>query len=280
MNKIKKLFLINLTILLLVVGWFCGSNAESVDTSGLKIYFLDVGEGDAAVIICDNEVMMIDGGNTQYSSFVYSFLRNTLSISEINIMIASHPHADHVGGLAAALNACPVDVLYTPIIEYDTKAWNSVLKYAKAQGTPILIPEIGEQLTLGKATIEFLGPIFYHCDTNNLSLIVKIVYGNTSFLFTGDAEWDEEHDLLEVGKDISADVLKVGHHGSKSSTSYRFLRKVSPGYAVISVGARNQYGHPDEVTLSRLEDAGIIVYRTDLNGTIECCSDGSIISFK
>ena len=202
-----------------------------------------------------------------------------MELEEIKIMIASHPHADHVGGLAAALNACPVGVLYTPVIEYDTKTWESVLKYAEAQGTPILIPEPGEELALGNATVTILGPIWYSNNMNNLSLIVKICYGNTSFLFTGDAEWDEEHDLIEAGVDVSADVLKVAHHGSDTSTSYVFLREVSPTYAIISVSNESQYGHPTSAVLSRLEDAGAIVYRTDLSGTIECFSDGKTITF-
>ena len=194
-------------------------------------------------------------------------------------MIASHPHADHVGGLAAALNACPVGVLYTPVTEYETKTWQSVIKYAEAQGTPILIPEPGEQLALGGATVDILEPIWYSNNMNDLSLIVKITYGSTSFLFTGDAEWDEEHDLIEAGIDLSADVLKVAHHGSDTSTSYVFLREVAPTYAVISVSKESQYGHPHSETLNRLEDAGVIVYRTDIQGTIECFSDGETISF-
>ena len=223
--------------------------------------------------------MMIDGGDSKHSSFIYSFLRNKLELEEIKIIVASHPHADHAGGLAAALNACPVGVLYTPVIEYDTKTWHSVIKYAEAQGTPIVIPEPGEQLALGGATIDILGPIWYSSNMNDLSLIIKITYGSTSFLFTGDAEWDEEHDLLEAGIDISANVLKVAHHGSDSSTSYVFLREVAPTYAIISVSKESQYGHPHSETLNRLEDAGVIVYRTDIQGTIECISDGETISF-
>ena len=136
-----------------------------------------------------------------------------------------------------------------------------------------------EQLALGDATIDILGPIWYSSNMNDLSLIIKITYGSTSFLFTGDAEWDEEHDLLEAGIDISANVLKVAHHGSDSSTSYVFLREVAPTYAVISVSKESQYGHPHSETLNRLEDAGVIVYRTDIQGTIECISDGETISF-
>lgn len=278
MSKLFRILCAFLLSAFLILGLLLPSNAESLE-EGLNIYFLDVGQGDAAVIVCDGEAMMIDGGDSKHSSYIYSFLRNTLDLKEIKIMIASHPHADHVGGLSAALNACPVGVIYTPVIEYDTKTWRSVVNYAEAQGTPIFIPEPGEELALGNAVVTIIGPIWYSNNMNNLSLIVKITYGDTSFLFTGDAEWDEEHDLIEAGIDVSADVLKVAHHGSETSTSYVFLREVSPTYAIISVSKESQYGHPTSAVLSRLEDAEIVIYRTDLHGTIECFSDGENITF-
>ena len=247
--------------------------------TGLYAYFLDVGQGDATVIVCDGEVLMIDGGPPSASQFIYSFLRNTLQTNHIDVMIATHPHADHVGGLSAALNACVVDVLYTSEINYDTKAWQSVLKYADAQGTPVVIPFPGDSFEIGGATVEILGPLWYHNNMNDLSLIIKLSYGDTSILITGDAEWEAEHDLLDAGVDVSADVLRVGHHGSNTSTSYQFLRAVAPQYAIISVGTNNTYGHPDEETLSRLEDADVIVMRTDLLGSILCFSDGHAITF-
>ena len=247
---------------------------------GLQVYFLDVGQGDATVAVCEGAVMIVDGGPPSASQFIYSFLRNTLKIDHIDVMIASHPHADHVGGLSAALNACSVDVLYTSEINYDTKAWQSVLKYADAQGTPVIIPYPGDSFDLGSATVEILGPLWYHNNLNDLSLIIKITYGDTSILITGDAEWEAEHDLLDGGIDVSADVLRVGHHGSNTSTSYQFLRAVAPTYGIISVGADNTYGHPDEETLSRLADADVVVMRTDQLGTIVCYSDGTELTFS
>ena len=269
--------IIAILIMLLASAMFPFATAEG--DSGLFAYFLDVGQGDSTVIVCDGVVLMIDGGPSSASQFIYSFLRNTLQINHIDVMIATHPHADHVGGLSAALNACVVDVLYTSEINYDTKTWQSVLKYADAQGTPVVIPFPGDYFEIGGATVEILGPLWYHNTLNDLSLIIKVTYGETSFLITGDAEWEAEHDLLDAGIDVSADVLRVGHHGSNTSTSYQFLRAVAPQYGIISVGADNTYGHPDEETLSRLEDADVIVMRTDLQGTIECYSDGDNIFF-
>ena len=206
-------------IALLVLFNFSFTSSEAEQNSDLHIYFLDVGQGDAAVVLCEGYAMIIDGGDSQHSAYIYSFLHNTIEVNHIDVMIASHPHMDHVGGLAAALNACYVDLIYSPVLDYDTKAWNSVKKYAEIQGTPIVVPDAGDEFDL---------------------------------LFTGDAEWEAEHDLLNAGVDLSADVLKVGHHGSESSTSYWFLREVSPSYAVISVGKENQYGHPSENTICSL----------------------------
>ena len=246
----------------------------------LIIHYLDVGQGDAAIILCDGQAMMIDGGESKYSQFIYAYLRDTLELDCIDVMVASHPHADHVGGLSAALNACPVGVLYTPEMDYPSKTWNNVLKYAEAQGAPVVVPMTGDAFELGNALVEVLGPLWFSNNTNDLSLILRITYGNTSFLFTGDAEWDEEHDLVEAGVDLHADVLKVCHHGSNSSSSYVFLRAVAPEYAVISVGSNNQYGHPTEEALGRLMDVGAEVFRTDEQGTIICASDGETITFR
>ena len=246
----------------------------------LTVYFLDVGQADSAIIICDDKVLMIDGGNAADSQFIYSMLRNTLDIQTIDYMIASHPHEDHVGGLAAALNACFVGVLYTPETDYPSKAWNNVLKYAEAQGTPVVIPMPGDAFEAGSAKVDILGPMWFSNNTNNMSLIVRITYGNVTFLFTGDAEREEEQDLVEADVPLQADVLKVSHHGSNSSSGDVFLGAVKPRYAVVSVGADNQYGHPAEEVLGRLIDAGAEIYRTDLQGTIICKTNGTYVEFR
>ena len=266
-------------IVLLVLFNFSSASSEAAQDSDLHIYFLAVGQGDAAVVLCEGYAMIIDGGDSQHSAYIYSFLHNTIEINHIDVMIASHPHMDHVGGLAAALNACYVDLIYSPVLDYDTKAWNPVKKYAEIQGTPIVVPDAGDEFDLGELHVQILGPLHCYADINNMSLIIKITFGNTSFLFTGDAEWEAEHDLLNAGVDLSADVLKVGHHGSESSTSYWFLREVSPSYAVISVGKENQYGHPSENTIRKLQDADVNIIRTDLSGLVECVSDGEQVAF-
>ena len=155
-----------------------------------------------------------------------------------------------------------------------------MLKYAEAQGTPVVIPMPGDTFEAGSAKVDILGPMWFSNNTNNMSLIVRITYGNVTFLFTGDAEREEEQDLVEADVPLQADVLKVSHHGSNSSSGDVFLGAVKPRYAVVSVGADNQYGHPAEEVLGRLIDAGAEIYRTDLQGTIICKTNGTYVEFR
>ena len=266
-----------IVLLIVVLSMLPGGGAEE---GFLHIYFLDVGQADSTIITCNDDVLMIDGGNAADSQLIFSVLRNTLQIEHINCMIATHPHEDHVGGLAAALNACSVDRLLTPVLEYDTKAFHSMMKYAEKQGTKIEIPSVGDSIMIGSASVDILGPIRLYENNNDKSIVCRITHGENTFLFGGDAEWAAEHDLVDSDVDLSADVLKVNHHGSDTSTSYVFLRAVMPKYAVISVGKGNSYGHPSEIILSRLRDAGAEVFRTDELGSIECISDGTTITFN
>ena len=255
------------------------ATAACGEESGFSIHFIDVGQADAAVILCDGEVLMIDGGNVGDSSLIYSYLTRTLGLDHIDYMIGTHAHEDHIGGLAAALNACTVGRVYSPVTAYDSEAFRDFKRYAENQVGSLTIPSVGDSFNVGSAEVQFLSPAHQYDDTNDTSIVVRIVYGNTSFLFTGDAGWEPEHDMVESGYDLSATLLKVGHHGSNTSSSYVFLREIMPQYAVISVGEGNSYGHPTEDTLSRLRDAGAIVYRTDLQGNIICYSDGNSLTF-
>lgn len=266
-----------IALLIIVLLMLPGGSAEE---DLLHIYYIDVGQADSTIITCDDDVLMIDGGNVADSQLIFSILRNTLHIEHINCMIATHPHEDHVGGLAAALNACSVDRLLTPVLEYDTKAFHSMMKYAEKQGTIVEIPAVGDSFMIGSARVDILGPLRFYENNNDKSIVCRITHGENTFLFGGDAEWAAEHDLVDSGVDLSADVLKVNHHGSDTSTSYVFLRAVMPKYAVISVGKGNAYGHPSEAVLSRLRDAGAEVFRTDELGSIECISDGTSITFN
>ncbi len=258
-----------------------GSNVNPSDipeNSNFEVHFIDVGQADSALIECDGETMMIDGGNVADSNVVAAYLKKE-DVTELNYVVCSHAHEDHVGGLSGALSVTKADNIYAPKTETNTKAYKNFKKKAEEQNVEIKHPNVGDEIQLGSSTVEFLGPVDENGkDLNSTSIVLKITYGNTSFLFTGDAESDEEEEILNSGADLKSTVLKVGHHGSRTSTSYPFLREVMPQYAVISVEKGNSYGHPNEETLSKLSDAGEEVYRTDESGDIVMTSDGNNIS--
>ena len=244
--------------------------------STFSVKFIDVGQADAALIECDGHYMLIDGGSKIDSSRMYTILKNT-GVTNLDIVVGSHAHEDHIGGLPGALNYATADLILCPVTSYDTKAFRDFVKYANLKGNGIVVPRIGAKYPLGSATVTILG-LNAGSDANNTSIVLKVQYGATSFLFTGDAEREAEQAILNSGVNLSATVLKVGHHGSDTSTTYPFLREIMPKYAVISVGKGNSYGHPEDNPLSRLRDADVTVYRTDLNGDIVFTSDGRSVS--
>jgi competence protein ComEC len=246
--------------------------------SNFTVHFIDVGQADAALILCDGEAMLIDGGNADDSNLMYTYI-SRLGITELDYVIGTHAHEDHIGGIAGALNYASVLRVLCPVTGYSTKAFNNFVKAVQRHGQSITIPSVGDRFSLGSASCRVLA-VNSSDDTNESSIVLHITYGSTSFLFTGDAEQEAENMMLSRSYDLKSDVLKVGHHGSASSTGYRFLREVDPDYAVISVGKDNSYGHPTETVLSRLRDADVTTFRTDLQGDIICTSDGRTVSFQ
>ena len=256
-----------------------GEAAPPAEGGSFQVHFIDVGQADAALVICDGHYMLIDGGNAEDSDLVYSYLERH-GAKNLDYMVASHAHEDHIGGLSGALNYAKVDTALCPVTEYSSKVFQDMVKYLEQQGKSLTVPAPGDKFELGSARVEILGPVQEYDDTNDTSIVLRIDYGETSFLFTGDMETGAEKDLLESGADVRATVLKAGHHGSDTSTGYQFLREVSPQYTVISVGEGNKYGHPSDEVLSRFRDAGTEVYRTDMQGHIIAESDGKTVTFR
>ncbi len=254
-------------------------NTGIAQAGTLTVTWLDVGQGDAAVIQCGGQSMLIDGGKPEKSSYIYAWLQQH-GLSYLDVIVATHVDADHIGGLSGALNYASVGTAYCPETTGTTETFQSFVKYLAQRGKQITVPTAGETFALGGAQIQILGPLHRAEDSNDNSIVLKVSFGATSFLFTGDAERAEEQDLLNAGVNLQSTVLKVGHHGSDTSTSYPFLRAVAPQYAVISVGAGNSYGHPTEAVLSRLRDAGVTTFRTDMQGEITAVSDGQTINFS
>lgn len=240
--------------------------------SSFSVHFIDVGQADAALVECDGHYMLIDGGNRGDSDVIYTVLKKA-GADKLDMVVASHAHEDHIGGLPGAFNYATAELTLCPVTDYDSGVFETFKEYAEDKGGGLTVPEAGDKYALGSAEVEILG-LNAGEDTNNTSIMLMIRYGETSFLFTGDAEREAEQALLDSGAELKADVLKLGHHGSDTSTSYPFLREVMPEYAVISVGEGNSYEHPEEGTLSRLRDADCKILRTDLNGDIIISSDG------
>lgn len=242
-------------------------------TDTLQVTFLDVGQGDCAVLRCGSHVMVIDGGAPGKSNVLYSYLKKQ-GIGHVEYMVATHPDSDHIGGLAGGLNAATAGMLYCTEETGDSSAFRDVEKFAAEQGVTVTVPNAGDTFTLGKARVYVLAPEPGLVLSDNTSLVLRVVFGETSFLFTGDAEIQDEVWLLDQDVPLKSTVLKVGHHGSASSTTEEFLQAVAPEYAVISVG-NNPYGHPTEEVLNRLKGYGVKVLRTDEQGPVAFLSDGS-----
>jgi len=244
-------------------------------------HFIDVGNADAILLECNGEYALIDAGENNQGNLVKEYLARQ-GVGELEFAVGTHPHSDHIGGLDIVLDDIPTKTVYLPDSAHTTKTYSDLLSVIEKQEINLVIPQVGDTISLGDAICTVLSPARKYDDMNDDSIVIRVVFGNTSYLFMGDATREAEEDILNSGLDLSSDVLKVGHHGSYTSSSYVFLREVMPMYTVIPCGANNDYGHPHDEVMSRLLDLqkvqGTEIYRSDSNGNIVISSDGDIIS--
>ena len=253
---------------------------EPAALEGLTVHFIDVGQADGFLLECDGQYAVIDGGYPEGGEKMVEYMTE-LGVEELELVVGTHLHGDHIGGLPLILDTYPTANVWSRPLTFLNDYVRNFRDAVAAQGVPLHVPEGGEVFELGDATITVLGPVKdKYEDLNDTSIVLMVQYGDIRFLFTGDMEMIAETDLLDSGADVKADVLKVGHHGSYSSTGYRLLREVAPTYAVISVGGNNDYGHPHQEPMSRLRDAEVTIYRTDKMYDIVAVTDGEEIQFS
>ena len=268
-------------ICILVLYFFFAPGEESdlpVTVSGddMYVHFIDVGQGDAALIQTASGNLLIDAGTSDSIEALTNYI-NALGVETLDYAIFTHPHADHIGGATAMLNTYTIKNVIMPNAVSTSATFEKMLAAIEAEQCEVIEGKAGVSFSMGEVQVDLLAPVSDDFkDLNNASVVAKITYGNVSFLFTGDAETSSESEMLEQNAaKLNADILKVGHHGSSTSSSVKFLAAVSPEVAVVSVGLYNEYGHPHAEVVSRLEDIDAAIYRTDKNGRVVIYTDGT-----
>jgi len=244
------------------------------------VSFIDVGQGDSILIRSRDHAVLIDGGEHRAGVVVMDYLRQA-GVSHLDYVVATHPHSDHIGGLITVLGRMEVSSVVMPDVLHNTITFENFLEVIENNNIPVIFPVEGDRIRAGIINLTVLAPVAdFSGSSNNASIVIRLSHGQTSFLFTGDSEVISEQSMLSSGLTLSSDVLNLGHHGSRTSTSQAFLDAVDPSIVVISVGANNRYGHPHRDVMNRVEARNIRIYRTDHHGTIRMITNGSRISTR
>ena len=286
-NKIKLLCSVLLTFSLTLFGCAQKSGKNNVNNTSFKgnfiVRYIDVGQGDSMLIQCNGKNMLIDAGPRDSQEKLISYLKS-LKIKKLDYVIATHPHEDHIGGMGQVIKTFDIGSFYAPKVSHNTKTFEYMVNQLKNKNLKMNVIKkgMGDDINLGaNSKVEVFSPINSKYDNlNNYSPIIKISYGKTSFLFTGDAEKEVEKEVLESGANIKANVLKFGHHGSSTSTTKEFFNKVDPSIGIVSCGVNNKYGHPHKEILKLIKEKHLTVYRTDKDGNIVLESNGKEIIKK
>lgn len=254
------------------------NNTNISNNNLIKIHYIDVGQGDSIFIELPNkQSMLIDAGESSKGNIVASYISN-MGYSKIDYIVGTHPHTDHIGGLAHIINSFSISKVYMPKSVSTSKTYENLLNTIAQKGLKITSAKAGVNIINdGMLSVNIIAPTKEYSDLNNSSAVVKITYGNRQFLFMGDVETKSENNIIS---NVSADVIKVGHHGSDTSSGQAFVNKVKPKYAIIMVGSNNKYGHPYQTIVDRWSNSGAKVYRTDISGNIIVISDGNSLDIK
>ena len=276
-NKFMTFILSMLLALTLVLP----GNAVTAKADGqgdMAVHFIDVGQGLAILVQSGGENLLYDGGNRSHADEVVQYLKNQ-QVETINYMISSHYDEDHLGGLVKCLDTFEVEHVLGSDYVHTSDLFNTFMNTATAHAIIVEYPSVGDTYEFGTGSFTVMAPNGISQNSNDNSVVIRLVNGNNSFMFMGDAEETSEQDMISTGMNLDCDVLSLGHHGSASSTSWDLLEATSPSWAVISCGLNNSYGHPAAETMGKLSDMDIPVFRIDDQGTVIALSDGNTISW-
>ena len=281
MKKQNRFVTFILSVLLALTLVLPGSavTAKADGQGNMAVHFIDVGQGLAILVQSGGENLLYDGGNRSHADEVVQYLKNQ-QVETINYMISSHYDEDHLGGLVKCLDNFEVDHVLGSDYVHTSDLFNTFMNTATAHAIIVEYPSVGDTYEFGTGSFTVMAPDGISQNSNDNSVVIRLVNGNNSFMFMGDAEETSEQDMISTGMNLDCDVLSLGHHGSASSTSWDLLEAASPSWAVISCGLNNSYGHPAAETMGKLSDMDIPVFRTDDQGTVIALSDGNTISWN
>ncbi|MBC8062181.1 MAG: MBL fold metallo-hydrolase [Clostridiaceae bacterium] len=282
-TKQRKIILLAFILFPLFLLSSCETNAplSNINKNHLIIHYIDVGQGDSMLIQIHGKNMLIDAGTTESTNELVNYLKKQ-RIDKLDYVIETHPHEDHIGAMSKIINKFEINKFYGPKITANTKAFENMVDSLKSKSLKINVAKAGQTIDLGSdIKCKIIAPNSdAYKEINNYSVVIKLEFGNTSFLFEGDAEKISETEMITKGYNLSCDVLKIGHHGSRTATSDEFLKETHPKISIISCGLNNDYGHPHKPTLTKLNAINSKIYRTNKDGTVILESDGIKISKK